>query len=598
MSRHLSKLTLLIVLVAFLLPHWESWLTLPTAFAQNEPPIPAGVDSTIATYVTRALTFVNLTTWILFAFLNYLLDPAFIFNLDPTTGADGGLMNMLNRIWQVSRDLVNIAFAVALIGGAVYTIVTSNTQFLNEHSKKFIMAVVLVNFSWFIPRVVLDISNVLAATIYNVPSIISPDGEIQCTYKSNKFKQNYCEGAAAPYLCKCAMVKDVRFLLDRRDPNDAKILDPSSGYTCPLGELLCYQEVPMTSTTKVAGYSAVLNGLVLNHARLSSLAAVPDPLGGANMEVKQLMVFIVREMMILLLSVALFFPLLAMTVAFVIRIPILWVTIAFMPFYFLSFVGGEKFGGDEAKKVMDYFIKAAFLPAMVAVPLAIGFIMINAGATLVSPLNNLPIKMFDEIGDFGQLLWLMLSLGVLWIGVFEALKKGPDIVNKYTDTIKGTGQTFGRIAAKLPLSIAPIPGVKLGGQSLTPYALSQRLRPSAIENALKTDGGLKEFFTQGPEKAERKGAVDKLKVDGTFRINLQNAIVNNNPAELKNALLAAGFSADSLKGAKLGENLEKIQAELKKQGVGLEKVVGNPTTPPAVDQAKVDTAIRNAKQNR
>src|SRR5206468_2929278 len=97
-------------------------------------------------------------------------------------------------------------------------------------------------------------------------------------------------------------------------------------------------------------------------------------------EIGRLIVFLAKMIVVLLIHVALFFPLFAMTVAFFIRIPIIWFTIAFMPFTFFSFVmGNALIEVDTVKEIWHRFVTAAFLPTMVAVPITIGFMMVNAG---------------------------------------------------------------------------------------------------------------------------------------------------------------------------------------------------------------------------
>lgn len=587
MSRHTQKLIVVLALVTVLVPTWHAWWGLPLAHAEPFT-VPAGTDTAIATLVTRIITALNLMTWVLFTFLNYLLDPIFIFDLDSVSGEDASLMIMLNRIWQLSRDLVNLVFAVALIGSAVYTIVTSDKEFLNTHAQKFVLAVILVNFSWFIPRLILDASSVLAATIYSIPSELSPGGAGEapsCTFKSSTRSKPWCTGGPPLdppiYTCECGLVLDAQFLLK---PEQANNLRSAGGYNCLLGNLMCYKEVKMSDRSAVAGYSAILNGLVINHGRLVELATVPAPIGADRID--QLLMFIVREVLILVIHVALFFPLLAMTVAFLIRIPILWITIAFMPFYFLTYVGAEKFGGEGLKQIMDTFLKMAFLPAIVAVPLAIGFIMINAGAELdLQAINRIPIHIFDGISNFGQLLWLVLSLGVIWVGVFKALEKGGEFIAGATRSIQETGKSVGRIAVKAPLAAAPIPSV-----GMTPLALMKQLSPRNIESMISGKEGISGFlkgFKNGPD-AERKGVVDKLKIDGDFRTRVQTAIQGGDPRAIVESLKAAGYT--TVNEGNLAEKLKELDAELKRGGNGLAERGGGGR----ITQADIDRITRRA----
>ena len=118
-----------------------------------------------------AIVGMNILMWVLFRLLGLVLDPAFMFDLLPG-GGDGPLLKMLHDIWQLSRDIMNVIFAILLVVGAVITIIKANTELLKAYRAKFVIAIILINFSWFIPRVVLDISQVLTYTIYQIPSLL------------------------------------------------------------------------------------------------------------------------------------------------------------------------------------------------------------------------------------------------------------------------------------------------------------------------------------------------------------------------------------------------------------------------------------------
>jgi hypothetical protein len=548
-------------------------LHIPAAYAEPFV-VPQGMDTFIADIVTRIIFVLNLLTWIAFTLLNYLLDPLFMFDLDPATGEDGALMIMLNRIWQLSRDLVNIGFAFGLIAAAVYTVVTSDLSFLNDHAKKFVLAVILVNFSWFFPRLIIDISNITAATIYGIPSMVEENNPMPCTYVSTMNKQNFCTPhptEANQFICECALITDVQFLLEEQQAND---LRDTQGYACPLGSLMCYQEKNYNQEKdNIAGYSAILNGLIINHAKLGQLAIVPTPQAGNTL--KQLLTFMVKEILILVIHVALFFPLAAMVAAFIIRIPILWLTMAFMPFYFLTFVAGDKLGeiGGMLKKIMDVFLKMAFLPAIVAVPLSIGFVMLNAGSQLqmLNAANDIPIRLFDGIDNLGQIIWLMICLGVIWVGVFQALKQGGPMIEGITNKIKDAGQAVGGIAVKAPLSM-PIPSV--GNQ--TPLQLIRALNPRSIERGIEAQGltgylnALKGRGGSPNEARDRSDLVQKIKTDQTLKGNIDvqiREVTEGRPGaadQLVRTLRQNGYS--HVDTSNLSERLQQIQRDLRNRG--------------------------------
>ncbi len=459
------------------------------------------IQTTISAFMSSIIAGLNLLMWVVFLFLTVLLDPDFIFN------TDGDFLTMLNKIWILARDLVNIAFALMLIGTAIYTIVTAKKDFVVEHLTKFVLAVILVNFSWFIPRVIIDVGNVAAATVYGIPSLITSQGSAAaCKFPSSKDVPGMkCTKIQdGKYTCDCAMVVDAVFFIDAKDRNKYK---PSEGWYCPLGEVLCVQTQTLDVST-VAGHSAVLNGLIVNHARLQSLATVPVAAGGQS-DIRATVFFMLQQIVVLVIHIALFFPLAAIMVAFAIRIPVLWLTISFMPFVVLKFIVPSQYTGDIPEKIWDHFLKAAFLPAIVGVPLTVGFILVNVGSNMVTKAVNLnglktvTIRLTDGISDFWELLWLIMTLGVIWVGVFAALEK-MGIMGKGSQAIKATGESLGRLAIKAPLSIPFLPGP--GGKPQSLRQVGQTLNPRLLEGALDRTGNLTDALRE--IRSGRQNAID------------------------------------------------------------------------------------------
>lgn len=460
---------------------------------------------TISTWTLVIAEFLNIMTWFVFSFLVFFLDPTFIFDM----GAGGGLVETLNQIWQLSRNIMNVAFAVGLVGAAIYTVVTANKEFVSAHLKKFVMAVVLVNFSWFIPLVVLDIASVLTVTVYSLPGAIV-NLEAECRYTSTK--QKGCFEPQGPtdglYSCACKAVANFIPFPDSDTVRDKLAEDPVA-WDCSNEPAYCvrYVKLDPANSTK---HGTILNGLVVNHARLSQLAMVTrTKLTGT---ISDSIVFVMREMVVIVIHIALFFPLLALLVALIIRIPVLWLTMAFMPFYFLSWIVPEEAPfmnevKDAAKKIWEWFLKAAFLPAAVAVPLSVGFIMANAATRVAfDGLTGIPFNLIDGMGSFAQLLWVLMVLAILWSGTFAVLTMmmgdmpGASIIG----SIKNTGEQAGKFAAELPLSTIPVPGVTGAGNLLN---LKNMLSPSALRSAINTKEGAKGLFGAGGQNKRASSTV-------------------------------------------------------------------------------------------
>ena len=500
---------------------------------------PAGVmdltTSTISQIVGVVITVLHVLTWLIFEALSLVMDPNFMFN-KPAVG-EGALLNMLHQIWQLSRDLMNVIFAILLVVGAVMTVINpKGGELLKSFAPKFIMAVILVNFSWFGPRVILDVANVATYTVYQIPSMLGsecviplPAGQV---------------GPPQP----CVAITNMKFfeqtnaLVDNGGGNFVDPADAAAGnWRCPLPRIVCYQQRTFTQIGNgVTTSKNIINGLVVNYARLATLAQLRPggPPAEGVLQIGQLIMFLAKMIVVLLIHIALFFPLLAMTVAFFIRIPIIWFTMAFMPFTFLGFVMGERFVDlDTMKLLWNKFLTAAFLPTMVAVPITIGFVMITAGLSTPPPeipadiaLLNGAVPLFQGISDFWQILWLMIALFVLWSGVFAALKKD-EIIAKFVQPIESMGETLGRLAYKLPLAAPILPAASGrpddGGTSL--LQMGKAFNPRNIENLINITGKIPNAkdLAGGGKGTATEQALQQVVRDRDVRRQMDDTLRNN-----------------------------------------------------------------------
>ncbi|MEK7218884.1 MAG: hypothetical protein AAB728_05470, partial [Patescibacteria group bacterium] len=123
-------------------------LAAPHAHAMPNPDLQGAITMISATiqFITTGL---NVLMWILLKLLEILLQPTFF--LDLQRAGDGEFQTMLRRIWQFSRDIVNVAMAFVLIGGAIMTVVTANYENIKKHAPTFVLTLILVNFGLIVP---------------------------------------------------------------------------------------------------------------------------------------------------------------------------------------------------------------------------------------------------------------------------------------------------------------------------------------------------------------------------------------------------------------------------------------------------------------
>ncbi len=91
---------------------------------------------------------------------------------------DEGLGQVINTTWTVIRDLMNIGFIFALIYIGFLVIYDAGSNSAKKLLAPLIIAALLINFSLFFTKVLIDVSNIAAIEIYqSLPSVTNPDAE-------------------------------------------------------------------------------------------------------------------------------------------------------------------------------------------------------------------------------------------------------------------------------------------------------------------------------------------------------------------------------------------------------------------------------------
>ena len=488
--------------------------------------------------------------FIIFHFLQFLLDPLFILELNGTEG--------LRNIWKYSRDIMNIIFAFMLIFAGIFTVVTGNKELVQQKYKRFILAVILVNFSWFFPRVILDVANVLTATVYQIPAGLNPDSRVDCRLPLN---EGETEGRP------CQMVNDMKYF-------NKCSSDEAVNYTQIIPNIVCAEMVDWNPQTNTA--YGMINGLVINYAQLPNLTRVLNPAGGrggpadGDERFQEYLLFLMHVLFVLVLMAMLFLPLAAMFVVFLIRIPIMWFTIAFMPFMFIGFVMGDKLGQFDTMKIFQHYIKAAFLPTVVAIPFAVGFLILTEFTQVDCTEISIAPDLCKTTGPFlfnvntpWQLLILLITFFVIWSGFWMAIKIDDIYVNA-TSGIKSFGDTLGKTAVKLPLSVPIIPGGD-GQPKQSILGLDDKLR------------GFSSNLSTGKDPFRAAGLGEVGKAEATQSNKLVNALTQPGSELNRNLKAIADRSGTTVK---LRSNIETalkdeksdLSKELQKQGIDRTKV--------------------------
>lgn len=560
-------------------------IAVPVALAQGAGPAAQGsLNQTAVNFVSMLAmvnTFMHILILIVLNMLQYLLQADY-FN-------DPHMMSALNQIWVLSRNIMNVIFAMMLIGVALYTIITAKSELIKNKIATFILAVVLVNFSWFFPRVIIDVANIMTSTVYSIPNLLSP---FSC--------QAFGGG-------KCEVITDI-LIMPREGSTDVALWRAKNSCDPPLPQgsypqcscttgLGCYlKEDYEVAKNKVGAGHAMINGMATTFIRIDMLSQIPTKIATAEnqqglQKFSTTLGIVMNVMMTLFIQAGVLLPLLGLAVGFFIRILILWITIAFMPFTFLGLVINGKIGtnifGFETD-VWHEFIVAAFLPTVVAIPMVIGFIMLSTSASVPEPSGfgqTWSVPLLNGVGSWWPYLWMFAAIGILWVGAFTALARSK-ITGKITERIKGFGETVFGTAMQIPL-IIPLPvgigpkGANLGTLVHGPRHLQQAIQARSL--------GI-------PQTGPRDGKVDASKVEA----------LNRNDANTRLIVEAIKKIADGANRSDRSKAILEIQSVIGGHGAThtdtleqLKRIVGergDPALKAKLD--KLDEAIRQAREDK
>ena len=464
--------------------------------AHAAPPASGTVESTAQKFFAGVLDVLVVVNWIGLSAAQTLLHPDVILGkLNPQTNVRP-MEELLHGIWVLSRNIVNAIFAFILLAGGIMLVIGAGGEGMSkikQAAPKFVMAVILVNFSWFFPRVILDTANVLTSVVYQIPSLV---GKMECIREIDPGPDEDIETTEDNEEIPCDFVwKVVLFpespedcVEDSRPPEECTRPEKSGDFPnrgVQIGGLIdiyydSWKDLANTGSYKnakgqdvaVSGGDLVLNGLAVNFAKLPNFAIInfqnalgsPGTLTGLE-QAQAYLRFLVEVVLQVILSGAVGLALIALAVVLIVRMGVLWLCIAFMQFIFIGFAMGKPLGdlGKEgAPNIWQKFLSYAFLPTLVAVPFSVGF-------TLISRLYSIPsmpihtnienLTFIKEIGSLHELIWMIIAIGIIWFGVFAVLEKD-DFAKGIVGGIKGIGTTAAKAAgAGLGYGVqVPLPG--------------------------------------------------------------------------------------------------------------------------------------------
>jgi len=257
-----------------------------------------------------------------------------------------------------------------------------------------------------------------------------------------------------------------------------------------------------------------------------------------------------------IILIAYIFSMAALFVALIVRVIFLWIFVGFSPFIVLLLYlknsgmhDGEADLGEGIKFGLNDFLKWAYVPVKIGAIFAVSFIMISAGQILgktggltrientydVNGALSEPIILtgsaFGGLDSWEQVLWLIMTTVVMWVGVFSVAGDLP-IVGKITNAVNDKMKTGLTLLGKAPY-LAPIVPLhdKAGnktGEMTTLKKMWQKSDPIRGLNKIYKDAEEDTIY----EKEMRNNG-DKYKKEKNIHAQIKIAAKGNNWKELK-----------------------------------------------------------------
>lgn len=461
-----------------------------------------------------------------------------LMNNDIILGA--GMQERLLAIWVIIRNFVNIAFVIVLVAAALYSVLGIGGDeggfAIKKVLPKVIIGLILVNFSFFFCKVILDATNVLTTAFAGIP------GQVDSRYNNilaMEFKNEngedinieaaICRGTqkTAAHLRQGGTLRRETGILDWCNGDQLKESLEVPDYAAAAGQGEATMQFALRDFfTKYGSHNAAF-ALAANFMKISEQRFAVPELTTVEELFKNTIFSIVMFLIFGTTIVALFIVLLA-------RAVVLWVVIALSPaaIFLMLFKDQLGFLGTGEADLQEKFVQHAIAPATISLVMSIGFLMVDAfkgsnlgpglgGVTIAAPSpGSAPIKGFVFLQD---LLIAVAAVGIVWMGVFAAAKK--TIAQGVLGTIESTVGGGLKWAATAPFKYIrwiPTKGPK-GETSASPMAFMAGLQQFKYKVESGPRETAQELWPQLYETGDKE-AVEALRKAGGNASQIQAAI--------------------------------------------------------------------------
>lgn len=401
----------------------------------------------IITKTNALLSFLSALLWPMLLLIGALMDNELIFG----SGAEERLLS----IWVQFRDFANILFVLILIIAAFVNILSPLVEAeekwkINKLLPKFIIGLILINFSFIGCKVVLDVANVITSAVFALPdSVLQQQSQI-----ANKER--------AQQICKAA--KQNTSLTSTARPWDA------------WSARLC--------NTETKGQAVLMENILTNFNSRNAAFAFAINLGKLHiMDLKKetavfIKDFVVNSLFSLIMFVLYAVSFIILAIVLLERLVIMWVVVAFSPLIVAGLILKDYLGagGGSADTVREKLQAAITAPIIIGLSMSVGYIMLDAFNSREDFYFDLPLgdtsTQITGTEDLRQMLIGITAAFIVWEGTKFATKN-VFLSSFISDNIISRVSNVGKFLGSVPFKYIPAVPIPAAGGKSQKVSLSQ-----------------------------------------------------------------------------------------------------------------------------
>ena len=412
------------------------------------------------------LKMLNYLLWPILMMIGALMDNSIIFG--------GGMEDRLLQIWSQIRNIVNLLFVVILVGMALYNVLgigEEGNYTIKKILPKFIIALIVVNFTFIGSKVILDAANVATNAVFALPNSVEEEFNLTRIDQLEEAVCGHLEDAGA-----------YGSSINLQGEGEYSMCADDNTFTTNARQF--FQRL---SSNNIALVMAVNLGQIHEGIKVSELVKQEPSITNLTINILfSIIIYIVYAISFIALFIVL-----------LVRVVVLWLIIALSPFAAVAIVLPDLASSTGNFNLKEEFIKHLTAPIIIGFGMTVGYLMLDAYHATTG--NALGIQLGEQFANgfsgMSTLQQLMIGIGtvaIVWVVTFQAANN--TMARGITATMESTLKRVGTNIAQLPLTVPIIPvpngtGVG-GGDKASLFNLSNAIQNASRGNEEGRSGGL------------------------------------------------------------------------------------------------------------